>query len=214
MTGAFLAPLFEDLPQAALGAIVIVAVSGFFRVDELRRFVRIRHSAIVFAGIALIGVLVLGVLQGLVVAAVLSLVYVVQRLSRPSVGPLARDPASGAWGRADRHPSWERRAGVLAVRSDGPLFYPNADAVKERILELATAADPRPRAVALDLAESSELDVQTADTLGELADALRADSIELRLVHVRAPALDVLERAGVAARVTIETSLDRATASP
>ncbi len=209
LTGAFLAPLFEDLPQATLGAIVVVAVAGFFRVEELRRFARIRRSAGVFAGIALVGVLVLGVLQGLVVAAGLTLVYVVQRLSRPDVGVLARDPASGAWGWAERHPGWREPDGVVVVRSDGPLFYTNADAVKQRALALADTA-PKPSALVLDLAGTTELDVQAADMLGELVDALGADGIELRLVNVRSPALDILERAGVAARVRVETSLDRA----
>jgi sulfate permease, SulP family len=106
LTGAFLAPLFTDLPQATLAAIVIVAVAGFFDFAELRRFVRVRRSAIAFAGLALAGVLMLGVLQGLIVSAGLTLVYVVARLSRPSVGTLARDPATGAWGRVDRHPDW------------------------------------------------------------------------------------------------------------
>jgi sulfate permease, SulP family len=65
LTGAFLAPLFTDLPQATLAAIVIVAVSGFFRVDELRRFARLRVSSLVFALVALAGMLALGVLAGL-----------------------------------------------------------------------------------------------------------------------------------------------------
>jgi SulP family sulfate permease len=97
LTGAFLAPLFEQLPQATLAAIVIVAVMGFYDVGELRRFATIRRSAFVLALVALAGVLVLGVLQGLVVAAGLSLVYVALRLGRPSVGALGRDPDSGAW---------------------------------------------------------------------------------------------------------------------
>jgi SulP family sulfate permease len=96
LTGAFLAGLFEDLPQATLAAIVIVAVSGFFDVAELRRIARVRRSAIVFAGLALAGVLALGVLQGLVVSAGLTLVYVLRHMSRRSVVALARDPASGA----------------------------------------------------------------------------------------------------------------------
>ena len=145
LTGAFLAPLFEDLPQAALAAIVIVAVAGFFDFAELRRFARVRRSAIVFAAIALAGVLVLGVLQGLIVAAGLSLVYVVMRISRPPVAALARDPATGAWGRADRHPGWQEPDGVLIVRSDGPLLYPNANAVKERVLALVAERARRAR---------------------------------------------------------------------
>jgi sulfate permease, SulP family len=209
LTGAFLAPLFEDLPQATLGAIVVVAVAGFFRVDELRRFLRIRRSAVVWAGLALVGVLVLGVLEGLVVTAALTLIYVIQRLARPSVGPLARDPETGAWGRAERHPDWERPTGVLAVRSDGPLFYANTDAVKQRILGLV-ADEPRPTAVVLTLAETTELDVQTADTLGELVDALEKDGIPLVLVDVRAPVLDVLRRAGLTERIRIEPTLDEA----
>jgi SulP family sulfate permease len=209
LTGAFLAPLFEDLPQATLGAIVVVAVAGFFRVDELRRFLRIRRSAVVWAGLALVGVLVLGVLEGLVVTAALTLIYVIQRLARPSVGPLARDPETGAWGRAERHPDWERPTGVLAVRSDGPLFYANTDAVKQRILGLV-ADEPRPTAVVLTLAETTELDVQTADTLGELVDGLEKDGIPLVLVDVRAPVLDVLRRAGLTERIRIEPTLDEA----
>jgi sulfate permease, SulP family len=211
LTGAFLAPLFEDLPQATLGAIVVVAVSGFLKVAELRRFAAVRRSAIVFASLALAGVLGLGVLQGLVVTAGLSLVYVVLRLSRPSVGVLGRDPTGGTWGRADRHDGWAAPPGVLVVRSDGPLFYTNATSVKERTLALAATATPRPQVVVLDLSASTELDLQTADTLAELAVQLRRDGIELRLAQVRAPGLGVLERAGLTRTVRVDATLDAAT---
>jgi high affinity sulfate transporter 1 len=210
LTGAFLAPLFQDLPQATLAAIVIVAVSGFFNVAEMRRFARIRRSAVVFAGLALAGVLCLGVLQGLVVTAGLTLVYVVQRLSRPSVGALARDPETGTWGRADRHAEWITPDGGLAVRSDGPLFYPNANAVKEAVLALVSSAATRPDVVVIDLATSVQIDIQTADTLGELASQLGRDGVELRLANVYAPARETLDRAGLTREVPIAGSLDAA----
>ena len=212
LTGAFLAPLFEDLPQATLGAIVIVAVSGFFDVAELRRFAHVRRSAIVTALLALAGVLALGVLEGLVVTAGLTLVYVVQRISRPSVGALARDPVSGAWGRADRHGSWGAPDGALVARSDGPLLYPNANSVKDHVLALVAAAEPRPRSVVLDLSTTTELDVQTADSIDELRQQLARDDIELRLAAVRAPARQVLDRAGVSDRVPIAATIDDALA--
>ena len=132
--GVFLAPLFEDLPQAALAAIVIVAVSGFWDVASLRRFAHIRLEAIVFAGLALAGVLVLGVLQGLVVTALLSLVYVVARISRPTVMPLVRDPADATWHRSDHRPDLAPPVGSIVVRTEAPLLYPNANDVKERVL--------------------------------------------------------------------------------
>jgi sulfate permease, SulP family len=211
-TGAFLAPLFKDLPEATLGAIVIVAVAGFFNVAELRRFAYVRRSAIFTALLALVGVLILGVLQGLVVAAGLSLVYVVERLGRPSVGALARDPATGVWGRADRHEGWEGPDDALVARSDGPFLYPNANLVKDRILALAAEAERRPRTVVLDLSTSTDLDLQTADTLEELRDQLARDGSELRLAGVRAPARVILERSGVADRVPIAATIDAALA--
>jgi sulfate permease, SulP family len=210
LTGAFLAPLFKDLPEATLGAIVIVAVSGFFRVAELRRFAYVRRSAIFTALLALVGVLALGVLQGLVVAAGLSLVYVVERLSRPSVGALARNPATAVWGRVDRHEGWQGPDGALVARSDGPFLYPNANLVKDRVLALVADADDRPRTVVLDLSTSTDLDLQTADTLEELRQQLARDDIELRLAGVRAPAREILDRAGVSERVPIAATIDEA----
>jgi len=120
--------VFKNLPQATLGAIFVVAVMGFFRVDELRRFASPRTSAILLSLVALAGVLALGVLPGLLVAVGLSLIVVIQRLSRPSVSLLARDPATGSWGRAERHSEWEVPHEVLAARVDGLLFYAKARA--------------------------------------------------------------------------------------
>lgn len=209
LTGAFLAPLFRDLPQATLAAIVIVAVAGFYRVDELRRFAGLRRSAIGLALVALAGVLVFGVLPGLVIAAGLSLMALVHRLSRPPVERLARDPTSRGWGRADRHPGWELVPGVLVARVDGPLFYANAVTVKDHLLALVRDAEPRPAAVVLDLYQS-DADVETLDMLAELAAALEAESVQLRLASVRGPVLELLRRSGLAGRVRIEPTLEQA----
>lgn len=210
LTGAFLAPLFEPLPQATLAAIVLVAVAGFYDVSGLRRLARVRRSAGVFSGLALVGVLVLGVLEGLVLAAGLSLLYVVLRLGRPAVGILARDPDSGAWGRIDRHPDWRASRDPLVLRHDGMLLYPNADAVRERCVELVEATEPRPAAVILDLSLTSDLDVQSADALADLATQLRALGVALALAEVRGPAAAVLRRAGVADDVPIAATVDAA----
>ena len=121
---------------------------------------------------------------------------------------MARKPATGAWGRIDHNPDWIAPEGVLVVRSDGPLMYPNANACKDRVLAITAAASPAPHTVVLDLSQSTELDLQTADTLGELADALARDGIELRLARVRAPALDVLTRSGLAERLPVAPTLD------
>ena len=214
LTGAFLAPLFEDLPQAALAAIVIVAVSGFWDVASLRRFAHIRREAIVFAGLALAGVLVLGVLQGLVVTALLSLVYVVARISRPTVMPLVRDPADATWHRSDHRPDLAPPVGSIVVRTEAPLLYPNANDVKERVLTLARAADPPARIVVLDLALTAQLDVGSVDVLGELAGEARREGRTLVLAEVRGAVRDILLRAGLTDELRIANTVDEALESP
>ncbi len=214
LTGAFLTGLFKNLPEATLGAIVIVAISSFWKVGELRRLAHLRTSAIVLALTALVGVLIAGVLPGLLLAAGLSLGLLIQRLSRPTVGLLARDSASGIWGNSDRHPGWKLTKEALVVRVDGPLFYANATNVKEHVVDLLGNAEPRPPAVVLDLSGNTELDVQTVDTLSELSQALAKDGVELRLAAVRAPALELLERAGLTGRIPILPTLDAAVSGP
>lgn len=212
LTGAFLAPVFEDLPQATLGAIVVVAVFGFLDVTEIRRYARVRQLAVGFALFTLAGVLVLGVLQGLLVAVVSALVVVVQRLSRPPVGALGREPGGRAWGRLDRHAGWRAPDGALVVRVDGNLLYANANSVKERVLTLAGSTQPAPAVLVLDLSTTSDLDVQSADMLGELALQLRRQGIELRLASVRAPVAAILARSGVLDRVAAFGTIDAAVA--
>ena len=187
LTGAVLAPLFEDLPQATLAAIVVVAVAGFFRVDELRRFAALRRSAIVLALVALAGVLLLGVLPGLLVAVCLSLVLVIHRLSRPPVEIV----------RSDRR--------VTVTRVAGPLFYGNATTVKEHLLALVRDADESPGVVVLEL-EQDDIDVEALDMLAELFDALAAQSAELRLTVEHERVHELLRRSGLAERVRIERS--------
>jgi sulfate permease, SulP family len=204
LTGAFLTPLFEDLPEATLAAIVIVAVSGFYDVAELRRIAHVRRSAIVFALLAVAGVLGLGVLEGLVVTAGLTLVYVLRQLSRPAVVRLAPD-ASGVWRRSEAD-----TGDVLVLRPEGTLLYPNANVVSDAVLRRLTAARPAPRVVVLDLSLSPDLDVQSADMLGELAGRVARAGAELRLASVRRPAREVLDRAGVTRRVTVAATINEA----
>jgi sulfate permease, SulP family len=210
LTGAFLAPLFEHLPQATLAAIVVVAVSGFLDVAELRRIAGIRRSGLLLAGLALAGVLALGVLQGLVITAGLALVYVIQRLSRPSIGALGREPHSGAWGRLDRNEGLEQAEGVLVMRADSTLLYPNSNAVRQSVVDAVAVAEPRPRVVVLDLSNTSDLDVQSADALTDLGHQLAEQDVELRLAGVRRLAAQVLQRARTTDVAALAPTIDAA----
>ena len=210
LTGAFLGPLFRTCRRRRSAAIVIVAVPGFFDVAELRRFARVRRSAIVFAGLGAIGVLGLGVLQGLVVTAGLTLVYVVARLSRPSVAARAR-PRAAARGAGSTATRTGRPRGVLVVRSDGPLLYPNANAVKERVLALGRRRPRPPRWCSTSPRRPSSTSRPRTRSASS-ADALARAGVVLRLATSARRRSTSSTAPGVAERVPVAATLDDALA--
>jgi SulP family sulfate permease len=198
---ALFTPLFYNLPEATLGAIVIHAVWGLFDVAALRRFARLSRPDLAVALTALLGVLALDTLPGLLLAVSLSLVLLVYKASRPHIAVLGRSPDGRELGDVAQHRDYQTVPGVLIVRPDAPLFFANSTILRDAIREDVRAADPRPHAVLLDLEATSSLDVPTNDMLGELAEDLESEGVELRLARVRAPVRSLLHESGVATRI-------------
>lgn len=197
-TALVLAPLLGDLPNAVLGAIVLSAVFGFMRVGELRRYYRLDRFGLPMALTALVGVLVLGVLPGLLVAVALTIVLLLQRISRPHTAVLGRLLDGSAYADVERHPEAETVPGLLVFRLDAPLFFANVQVLRGRIRTLVSEASPPVRVVLLDTEATSALDIEGVDALGELREELEQGGAELWLARVRAPVRGMLERAGLA----------------
>jgi sulfate permease, SulP family len=202
-TALVLAPLLGDLPNAVLGAIVINAVLGFMRVDELRRFNRLSRFGLPLALTALVGVLVLGVLPGLLIAVVLTIVLLLQRISRPHTAVLGRLPDGSGYGDIERHPEAHTVPGLLIFRLDAPLFFANVQVLRGRIRTLVSATSPPVRVVLLDTEATSGLDIEGVDALGELREELEHAGAELWLARVRAPVRNMLDRAGLAQEIGV-----------
>lgn len=209
VTAFALTPLFFDLPDAILGAIVLYAILGFFRVGALRRIAHLRRDSFALAMIALVAVLVLGVLPGLILAVFLSLLLLLSRVARPGLATLGRAPGVAVYGDLEAHPDFQTVPGLLLVRPKGMLFFADVRAVRQRVLDLARdlarrGASPAPggpdasplRVVALDLQMTPGLDIETADTLAELRGTLAAEGVELWLAGVHEPVRQMLERSG------------------
>ncbi|MEU6539022.1 SulP family inorganic anion transporter [Streptomyces sp. NPDC047000] len=186
LTGAFLTSLFTPLPEAVLGAIVIVAVKGFLRVGELRRYATHDRPSLWIALTALIGVLVLDLLPGLLLAVLASLVLFIAYASTPRLAVLGLLPGTGVWGDLKEHPRAVAAPGILVIRPDGALFFGNVDRVRSAVKDLVAASDAPPRAVVVDLTASYRLGLPVLDTLADLAADLGRQGIELRLARVRA----------------------------
>ena len=148
VTLLFLTPLFAPLPEAVLAALIIHAV---WHIIASRKLQKLRHASRVefwFGVLALAGVLLIDVLQGMVIGLVASLLFVIYRSSRPHLSSLGRVPGvPGAYSDLSRHPENTPVPGVLIVRLDAQLYYANAltvrDQVKAMVADMETASAGR-----------------------------------------------------------------------
>jgi high affinity sulfate transporter 1 len=201
-TSVFLAPLFADLPNAVLGAIVIAASLSLMDVAEMRRFWAWRRTDFLIAVVALVGVLLTTVLTGLAIAVLLSVAFLLYRASRPYVAALGRIPGyRNTFGDVQRHPDAETVPELLLVRLDAPLYFFNANVAKAQILDLVVARDPAPHGILIDLAATADLDVTTTDMLFELVADLEERSIEPMLAQVKGSVRDRMRRTGLMDRI-------------
>jgi high affinity sulfate transporter 1 len=198
VTVLLLTPLFKDLPEAVLAALIIHAVSHLFKVAEFKRYYREQRVEFVLGVATLLGVVTLDVLPGLVIGVSSMLLLVIYHASKSHVSVLARRPGTpGAFGDVERHPDYEHIPGVLVLRLEAPLFYANAAPTRDRIKQLIGARDPLPRAVVLEVGANESLDITTAEILQQLIAALRSADITLALADVRLPVLEMARRTGV-----------------
>lgn len=198
LVALFLTPLFEPLPEATLGAIVVVAVAGMMKVGKMRQLWRLRRAEFWLAVIALLGVLVMPTLPALAIAVVVSLLVLVWRVSQPRLTFLGR--ARGGIEQADLRTAPDAAIpGLLIVRPDEMLFFANAAAVRDEVVRAAGEADPPATVVLLDLALTPEVDMPAVDALEDLRQRLTAAGRELWLCHLQPGARDLLDRSGLLA---------------
>jgi MFS superfamily sulfate permease-like transporter len=201
-TAVFLAPLFADLPNAVLGAIVIAAVLGLMDVAEMRRYWAWRRTDFLIAMTAMIGVVLTSVLAGMALAVLLSVAFVLYRASRPYIAALGRMPGvKSAYGDLSRHPDATPVDGLVILRIDAPLYFFNANVAQAQISDLVTGRVPRPRAVLLDLGATADLDVTTGDMLAALVGDLQEHGVTVMLAQVKGRVRDRLRRTGLMERI-------------
>ena len=196
LVALFLTPLFAPLPEATLGAIVIVAVAGMMKVGKMSDLWRLRRVDFWLATLALVGVLVMPTLPALGIAVVVSLGMLVWRASQARLTFLGR--ARGALEPVDLREAPDAAIrGLLIVCPDEMLFFANVASVRDRIIQAVEEADPRPTVVLLDLTLTPEVDVPVVEAVKDLHQRLGSDGVELWLCRVRPEVRDLLGRAGV-----------------
>ncbi len=191
----YLVGLFSHLPRATLAALVVASVTSLLNVGELLRLARMSPSAGVVAAASIAGVLYLGILEGVLVAALLSLAVILRDEASTGVSELGA--VGDHYADRARHPSAQCRPGTMVLRINGPPLYFNTDSVEERIEERVAAAPPGLSRVVLDLSFSMRLDVSGGDMLRRLKTELGARGVALWLADVHQPARVDLSRQGL-----------------
>jgi len=197
----FLSQLLRPLPQPVLAAVVLVAVAGLFKVSTLKQLWRSDRPEFVVAAAALVGVLCFGLLHGVMIGAVISLVQLLRRASKPHVGFLGRIAGTRRFSDRERHPTNELIPGVLIFRPEASLVYFNVDHVRDSILDRARAEAVPPKLVVLDLSAAPSVDLQSAEALAGLAGELTAAGIRFQTVEARSSVRDRLRAAGLEAKL-------------
>ncbi len=204
----FLTGLLENLPKAVLAAVVLTAIYGLLDFPALIRMWRVSRLDFFAAAIALLGVLLLGILQGILLAALASVVLLLVRASRPNVAFLGRIPGTNNYSDTARHPENEPLSGVMVFRPEASLIYVNADSVLEAVLDrLGKPASPAVRLVVCDLSAAPFLDLAGSRMLHELHKELAGRDVALRIVGAHGAVRDLLRADGVEEKVG---GLDRA----
>ncbi|MCE9619939.1 MAG: STAS domain-containing protein [Planctomycetes bacterium] len=193
----FLSQLLKALPQPVLAAVVLMAVTGLFKFSTIRHLRKTNLTEYVVVLGALAGVLSAGLLKGVLIGAVISMVLLIRRASIPHVAVLGRIPGTRRYSDADRHTDNQRDPGVLIFRPEAGLVYFNMDHVRDMILDRIRAEAEAPKLVVIDLSATPNMDMHSAHMLGELAQELTAGGIRFRVVEARSSVRDCLRNEGV-----------------
>jgi MFS superfamily sulfate permease-like transporter len=193
----FLTDLLTNLPKAVLAAIVCTAVYRLIDIAALIRMWRISRIDFYAAAIALVSVLLLGILQGILLAALASIFLLLARASQPNVAILGRLPGTGRYADSARHSDVEPIAGVLAFRPEASLLYINAETVMEIVLARVRAL-PDTKIVVCGLSSSPFIDLAGVKMLHDLHGQLVSHGIAFQIVGARGQVRDVLQADGFA----------------
>ncbi len=198
LTLLFLAPLFSFLPEAVLGAIIIQAVvTGMMDVPEMKRIFRIKRFEFLAALTAMLGVMTFGILQGVLIGVVLSLIWLVAVSALPYIPELGLKPGTRTFLDLKEQPDCETYPGLSILRFDGGLFFVNAEALGDRLREVRVNMEAELTSVILSMEGVNFIDTEGADVIKKIAETSKALGIDLHLARLKPQVLEVLQRDSV-----------------
>jgi high affinity sulfate transporter 1 len=205
VTLLFLAPLLSLMPQATLGALVLVAAAGLIKVGDFQAIARISRRELAWALVALAGVVFLGTLEGILVAIALSLLNLIFQANHPPVYAVGRVPGTDIYRPMVDHPEYETVPGLLILRTEGRLYFASAPRALEKMRALILEQDPQ--VVALECSAIPDIEYTALQRLAAGEGKLREAGIELWLVGLNPVPWHTIERSPLGATLGHERML-------
>jgi high affinity sulfate transporter 1 len=199
VTLLFLAPLISLMPEATLGALVLVAAAGLIKISEFRAIAQIRRIELWWSIFAFAGVIILGTLEGILVAVVVSMLDIVHQANHPPVYVVGRKLGTDAFRPLADHPDDETFPGLLMLRAEGRIYFANAARVREKIRALIQ--QDQPRVLALDCSAILDFEYTGLKLLADFEEHLREVGITLWLADLNPEPLRIIERSALGERL-------------
>ncbi len=191
VTLLFLAPLISLMPQATLGALVLVAAAGLIKFKEFRSLRAYHIYAFSFAVIAFLGVVILGTLEGILIAALCSIIMLMFYTSIPRVYVVGRKAGTDVFRPLEDHPQDETFPGLLLLRIEGPMYFANVSQAIDQVMSLVRQYEPR--FIVIDCSAVPLFEYTAMKQFREFDDKLKEASVELWIADLNPEALKVVE---------------------
>jgi high affinity sulfate transporter 1 len=196
----FTPSLLQDLPNAALAAIVIASAIGLIEVSDLRRIYRIQRWEFWLSIACFAGVAVFGAIPGIVLAIVMAVIEFLWDGWRPHCAVLGRVDGVEGYHDIVRYPQARLIPGLVLFRWDAPLFFANAEFFNDRVLEAVSKSSTPVRWLVVTAEPVTSIDVTAADAIVELDSTLHAAGVELCFAEMKERVKDKLRRFGIFTR--------------
>jgi high affinity sulfate transporter 1 len=190
----FLPGLVKTMPQSVLAAVVIAASISLFESSALRHLWRVRKGELALAVVAILGVALVGVLEGIIIAVLLSILQFLERAWRPHYAVLGVVDDVPGYHDIQHYPGAEQIPGLLIIRWDAPLFFANADLFRKRVHELIAHSRRKPSWVLVTAEPVTDVDTTAADMLVQLDLELNAAGIHLAFAELKRPVKEQIVR--------------------
>lgn len=197
----FLTGLLRNLPQAILSAIVLVAVSGFVKISEFKYLWRISRLEFNVALAAFVAVLFLGILKGVAISAIISLLFLLRLMAKPHIAVLGRIPGTIRFSDAARHTKNEIFPGLFLFRVEAPLLYFNVDYIRTMLMTKISLASTPVKLVVCDLSTSPYIDAAGARMLAQIEQQLDKMNIDFRVAEAHSTVREILRNTGISERL-------------